>query len=112
MKSKIAELVAKLNDKAGAESALQELGAAFAKPSAAPFAAQNLALLLEKTADKAKPVAKAATEVVQTVAQCVGPHGLAVILPSLVDSLGNKKKPEEKACALKVLAWAAEAHPT
>lgn len=110
MQSTIAALAAQLNDKGAAESSLQQLKSIFTKPAAAPFAAKWLPLLLEKTADKDKLVAKATFQVVQAAAECVGPHGLAVILPSLIDSLENKKKPEEKMSALKVLAWASEEH--
>jgi len=112
MKNKVAALMAKLSDKAGAEAALAELATMFEAATAAPFAVSALPALLEKTTDKAKPVAKAACEAVKAAVTCVGPHGAKIILPTLLTSLGTKKKPDEKECALRMLAYLAEARPT
>jgi elongation factor 3 len=107
--SKVGE---KITDKSAAEEALAKL-VNFAKQgiAAAPFLVKGLPGLLTTTSNKEKKIASAACEVVEAVIANLNQYAVRLVAPILIASLGNKKKPEEKICALKMLAMIAVAFP-
>jgi len=108
----IATLVAKVDDRALGEGALTELtGFAKAGVAAAPFLLKALPKLMEATANKDKKIAAAAAAAVGAMMDAWSPYAVRAVLPTLIASLGIKKKPEEKTCALKMLVALAAAHP-
>jgi len=71
----------------------------------------RLPALLEAASHKDKQVAKAACEVVTAMLSALSPYAIGYVMPTLTNSLGTKKKPEEKELALKMIASLARAHP-
>ena len=115
LSAKIAACLAKGSgaDKAEAESGFKEL-AVLAKDegvAAAPFLYKGFPSVLTGSSHKDKKVATAAAAAVESVIGSLGPYTMAIVVPMLMESLGVKKKPEEKALALKMLATLAGAHP-
>jgi len=110
MKS-ITGLMAKLEDKKQAVAALGELATLSQDNGAAPFLIKALPKLLEVSAHKEKAIASAAYKAVEMFLTSLSPHAVGIVVPVLIESLGTKKKPEEKACALKMLTALAKTHP-
>mmetsp|Transcript_128228 Transcript_128228/g.399261 ORF Transcript_128228/g.399261 Transcript_128228/m.399261 type:complete len:1032 (-) Transcript_128228:292-3387(-) len=102
----------KIADKSEAETSLAKL-ADFAKEgvAAAPFLLKGLPALLTTTANKEKKVGAAACAAVEAVIANLDQYAVRVVVPILIASLGNKKKPEEKLCALKMMGNLATAFP-
>merc|ERR1719401_2716766 len=102
----------KIVDKSAAEVSLAKL-ADFAKEgaAAAPFLVKGLPALLTSTAHKEKKIAAAACGAVEAVIANLNQYAVCLVAPSLIGSLGNKKKPEEKICALRMLAKLSVAYP-
>jgi len=107
--SKVGEKIA---DKAEAEACCQKL-AEFAKEGAvaAPFLVKGLPALLTTTSNKEKKVSAAAFAAIEAIIANLNQYAVAVVMPTLIASLGNKKKPEEKICSLKMMAMMAEKFP-
>ena len=104
--SKVGEKIA---DKAEAEACCQKL-AEFAKEGAvaAPFLVKGLPALLTTTSNKEKKVSAAAFAAIEGIIANLNQYAVAVVMPTLIASLGNKKKPEEKIWSLKMMAMMAE----
>jgi len=100
-------------DKAEAEAAFQQLKKHAEEEGiqAAPFLIKGLPKIMEGTGNKDKKVALAAVEAIQAIMEALSPYAVKVVMPLMVDSLGNKKKPEEKVCALKMMKFLADKHP-
>jgi len=103
----------KIADKAKAEESLLKLTELAAKEGAAasPFLFKGLPTLLTTTATKEKQVAAAACAAVEAVIRNLSKYAAHAVSPVLIASLGNKKKPEEKVCALKMLSILADICP-
>merc|ERR1719362_1083760 len=102
----------KIVDKSEAVSSLEKL-AEIAKQgtAAAPFLVRGLPVLLTTASNKEKKVAAAASSTVESVIANLNQFAVRHVMPVLVASLGNKKKPEEKLCALKMMGHLATAYP-
>merc|ERR1719323_17188 len=84
----------KVSDKAVAEESLGKL-AEFAKQgiAASPFLVKGLPALMTTTANKDKKVAAAAFAAVEAVINNLNRYAVKVVMPVVIASLGNKKKP-------------------
>merc|ERR1719356_2313179 len=102
----------KIVDKSAAEVSLAKL-ADFAKEgaAAAPFLVKGLPAMLTSTSHKEKKIAAAACGAVEALIANLSQYAVRLVTPALVASLGNKKKPEEKICALRMLASLSIAYP-
>merc|ERR1719356_963604 len=102
----------KIVDKSAAEASLAKL-ADFAKEgvAAAPFLIKGLPAMLTSTSHKEKKIAAAACGAVDALITNLSQYAVRLVTPALVASLGNKKKPEEKICALRMLASLSIAYP-
>merc|ERR1711874_202494 len=63
------------------------------------------------TSHKEKKISAAACGAVGAVIANLSPYAVHLVAPALIASLGNKKKPEEKICALTSLASLSVAYP-
>merc|ERR1719183_2906752 len=106
--SKLGEKVA---DKDAAVEALSKIADFTKQASAAPFVVKNFPTLLTTTANKEKTVAAAACAAVEAVIANLSKYAVALVVPLLIASLGTKKKPEEKICALNSLTSLAVSCP-
>lgn len=108
-----AELVAKFTDKKAALEGLQGFealwkdGDAHARIALYSFIPQ----LLVAAADKQKPVAQAATAIVNGMFEDAPAWSGGYLLPLLKESLGAKGKPEQKALACDIISGFAAKHP-
>lgn len=112
MSSEIASCLSKINDKTSGVEALGQL-AELAKGGAAttPFLVKGLPELMEATANKDKKIQTAACAAVESVTVGLSKHAVGLVMPIFVASLGKKCKPEQRVCALKMMAALATAHP-
>jgi elongation factor 3 len=104
------KVMGKSVDKSEAKEALTKLAGLAQDATAAPFLVKALPALLTATSIKDRDVAAAACATVETVISNLSKYAVRVVTPILIESLGNKKKPEEKICALRLLASLAAAH--
>lgn len=108
----IADCLVKLVDKAAAEGALNQLADIAKKGVAAsPFLIKGLPSLLTATSNKDKKIAAAACATVEAVFANLNRYAVRYVMPTLIASLGNKIKPEEKLCSLKMMAYCATTFP-
>ena len=63
------------------------------------------------TANKEKKIQATAFATVEAVIMGLNKYAVGLVTPILVDSLGKKCKPEQKVCALKMMATLVAAHP-
>lgn len=112
IKTTVDACVAKLKDAKEAPAALEQLvDVAKEGAAAAPFLLPTLPVVMEAAAHKDKKVATGARAMVEEVVRSISPYAVRIVIPTLIDSIGTKKKPEEKELALKMLTALAQAHP-
>merc|ERR1719464_601222 len=107
----LAQVGDKITDKSAAVSSLEKLNDFARSASAAPFLVKGLPALLTTASNKEKTVAAAAAATVEAIINNLNKYAVRHVMPVLLASLGNKKKPEEKLCALRMLGSLAIAHP-
>jgi len=113
LKSSIAELVAKIGDKAAGQEALEKLGK-IAKDEgrkAECFLVEALPKILDATNDKSKNVKDAAVVAAAAVVEMASPFAVELMMPAFLAGLGVKAKPPQKEATLQLLASLAKSSP-
>jgi len=113
LRAEVEELVAKIGDKAGAQAALDGLGA-LAKSKgrvAEPFLVANFAKILQGADDKSKNVATAAMDACKAIMEVVSPFAIDLLMPALLAGMSVKAKPSQKEATLQIVTTFASKAP-